>query len=319
MNSNKLIAYYDSLKIITRKQIVEYPSKEVKQYLKSNIKSILFSRKIFNRDPFFWPNGLLAVALEWSYKASKDDKDLRTLEKYYDEWISKGLQINHLDHCLNGYSLIYLHQVTNNPKYKDNLDNLFLYLKNHKKTNDGNLPYRKERNNIVLVDSVGMVCPFLCRYGSIYKNSSAIELGIKLLTLFLENGFNEKIGLPYHGYDAQNKSKLGIVGWGRGVGWLLIGIVDSLEYIPESHPQYSYLTKCFRDLVKIILQYQLKDGSFSWDLIANEGHSDSSATSMIMYSIKRGIQLGYLNQDFISNVNTAIESLYSFTENGIVS
>src|SRR5699024_2785693 len=112
------------------------------------------------------------------------------------------------------------------------------------------------------------------------------------LTNFLSKGIEQESGLPYHAYDVNNDTKLGIIGWGRGVGWLLIGLVDSLEYIPETHKDYKYLKNQFEGLVSKVIKYQHESGGYSWQLTAKDGFYDSSATSMISYAISKGINIG---------------------------
>lgn len=64
-----------------------------------------------------------------------------------------------------------------NDKYKKELDSILLYLFNYLKIEDNSLPYRIKDTNNIYVDSIGMICPFLCRYRSTYKNVEKQLLG----------------------------------------------------------------------------------------------------------------------------------------------
>ena len=55
---------------------------------------------------------------------------------------------------------------------------------------------------------------------------------------FNMNVSHETSGLPYHGYDLKTKVKYGIIGWGRAVGWLLLAMADSYEYLEKEGYRY---------------------------------------------------------------------------------
>ncbi len=219
---------------------------------------------------------------------------------------------------MNGYSMIYVFQRTKELKYKDALSKLANYLFEHPRDKYGSLPYRTKGASNIYVDSMGMICPFLSRYGKLTNNQKAVDLAVALLVNYLKYGIDEKKLLPYHAYNADSKCKLGIIGWGRGVGWLMIGLVDSLEYIDSSHNQYSILNRAFRDIVDSVIKYQHENGYFSWQLEALEGPVDTSSTSMVAYAIRKGINIGLLDESLSYNTNLALCALQESTRNAIV-
>ena len=125
--------------------------------------------------------------------------------------------------------------------------------------------------------------------------------------------------LPYHGFNLKKSLKLGIVGWGRAVGWLLIGIVDSLEYIPKDHSEYKKLINILEEIISSIKEYQKEDGAFAWQISAREGISDSSATSMIAYALKKAIFINVISNENSMILNKCIQFLSSNSEKGVVS
>jgi rhamnogalacturonyl hydrolase YesR len=306
------------LQAVSRRQLHNYPQVKIKGYIKSSVKSIIQRKNPFTKDKFFWPNGLLATSLEWSYRRNGNNINLSSLKKYYNKWIVKGVPIKNTDYAINGYSLIYLYNITKKRKYLKAIEFLVDYLKSQRKTEKGSIPYRESNRNRVYVDSLGMISPFLCRYGNNFNDDSSSELGIKQLINFLDYGMDEETNLPYHGYDSFNNIKLGIIGWGRALGWLLIGLVDSLEFIPKSHSKYQYLINKLQNIVSNVVKYQLKDGNFTWQITAKEGHIDTSSTSMISYAIRRGIMLGLLPTSYLKNTNLAINALHNNTIDGVV-
>lgn len=319
MRNTKVIEKsYKELNEVSRYQLLNYPRYSFKQYIKISIKSLLKRENILYGTNYFWPNGLLATSLEWCHRKNKNSADLKVLKKYYDNWIKKGTPIKNSDYIINGYSLIYLYSINKDEKYLNAIKNLIYYVKNIKKTKENSIPYRENKPTRVLIDSLGMVCPFLCRYGVTFNDEASIDLATVQLMNFLIYGMDKDSGLPYHGYDMEENVKLGIVGWGRAIGWLLIGLVDSLEYIPESHHSYDFLKKNFQKTVENVIKCQDKEGNFSWQITLKEGYNDTSSTSMITYAIKRGMMLNLLSASYSKNVELALDALLSYINNGRV-
>lgn len=260
-------------------ELFHYPETTKKQDIKYIIKRILKPKDTPKRDSFFWTHAMLAQALE-------SVEEVNTLKKYYDKWIEKGLPVYNLDNIMNGYSLLYVFEKTGEEKYRQAADKLYEYICNYAEQLGNPLPYRKNHPTHVYVDGLGMIVPFLCRYGTVFKKQEAVELGIRQVREFFKYGMDEVTGLPYHGYDTATQEKQGIIGWGRAVGWLMLAVADSLEYLPEGKEKEE-LKEAFYKLTKASFEYYRKDGYFSWQLSAVEGPKDTSATAMIGYAVKK--------------------------------
>ena len=265
----------------TKYELFHYPVTTKKQDVKYIIKRMIKPKDTSKRDNFFWTHAMLTQALETA-------GDLETLRNYYDAWIEKEIPIYNVDNIMNGYSLLYVYEKTKDIKYKQAADKLYEWVCEYKKQMRNPLPYRKHHPTHVYIDGLGMIVPFLCRYGYIFGNQEAIELGVKQITDFLKYGMDEVTGLPYHGYDTKTKVKQGIIGWGRAVGWLMLAMADSMEYLPGSEEKQE-MAEAFKRLTGNVCKYLREDGYFSWQLSAIEGPKDTSATAMIGYAIKKGI------------------------------
>ena len=318
---NENMIFINELTKYTRSQLSICPTINEKWSISSlfnNVRSTTLNLKEAEKQArFFIQNGLLAQALEWSYFINKDIQDLKCLQKYFDEWIKKGDAIGHLEDAINGYTLIYLNVLQANDQYQNTIKKIKDYLFLYPKDKRGSLLYRKS-NDDIYIESVGMICPFLSRYGELYHDQSAIDLAINQIINYLKYGFDSKTSLPYHGYNIKENIKHGIIGWGRAVGWLLIGMVDSLEYIAPSNQYYKILKYQFDIIIKTTVRYQMDSGDYKWQLTALEGHIDTSATSMISYAIKRGVMLGILNRSFLHYSNLGLLAISHSIEKGVV-
>lgn len=154
------------------------------------------------------------------------------------------------------------------------------------------IPYDISVSDIRFVDTVGMVCPFLIKYGLTYSDENAVELGIRQLKEFCETGLNKDFCLPIHCFDKRNNLPLGIFAWGRGCGWFALGLMDSfLSLLEAPNPDIfrdsqAYIFKKMSCYADTLLNYQTTDGAWCRQiLLADSG--ESSATAMIGWFMKK--------------------------------
>lgn len=301
-------------------ELLHYPQRNIGYYLKRFIKLIagLGAAPI---DKINWPNALLAKGLVDYYMQNKNSEEARTilncLKKYYDRWIKGGCKMYYLDDAFSGMALIDLHQLTGEEKYKKAAEVMVDYLVHHETDGAGSFPYRpKQKNGYVFADGIGMVCPFLCKYGSTYGDINTLNLAVTQIQNFIEFGMDVKTGLPYHGYQYESGVKYGIIGWGRAAGWLMIGMAESLAYMEETRPSYEPIKQAYRRLVDKVEAYQLEGGLYSWQLGAKEGPVDTSATAMILYAIARSLDTKILIGIHKSRMIRGREALWNSVKEG---
>ena len=320
-------------------QMLTYPVLTSSEKVKKMIKTYLLRRTSCMPDRFFWSHGMLAQGLEtWMQVAGQirnsaamsDGTYTESLERYYDNWIQKGARINYVDTILNGYTLVGLYQQTGKVSYQRALEKMYQYLLDYPKDREGNIAYRLHHPTHIYADGLGMVCPFLSRFGKEFKREEAVTLSMTQLTNFLNYGMDAKSGLPYHGYDTATHQKLGIIGWGRAVGWLLLGLCDSLEYMEQlfkDHEQfmngnehyvkdYEFCVEALGKLAASMEHYQLETGYFTWQLGAMEGPIDTSATAMIGYALLKGRTLGILPDSCQTVIEKAHEAIQASVKDG---
>lgn len=301
-------------------ELLHYPKRGARYRIKRALK-MLAGRGAEPIDKINWPTGLLAKSLADYYMSHKNSEEAReivdTLKKYYDRWIQKGCKLYYLDDAFSGMALIDLHQITGEEKYKQAADKIAAYLLEHESDEAGSLPYRPgQQNGYIFADGIGMVCPFLCKYGSTYGDIKAVNLAVTQIQNFMDFGMDSKTGLPYHGYQYESGVKYGIIGWGRAVGWLMIGMAEALAYMEAVRPSYEPVKQAYRHLVDKVEAYQLEGGLYSWQLGAREGPVDTSATAMILYAIARSLDTKVLIGIHKSRMMRGREALWNSVKEG---
>lgn len=275
-------------------ELLNYPKSTAGYHVKKAVRK-LCGKDVEPSDKINWPNGLLARGLMDYYMHNKNSEEAREiidcLKKYYDRWIKKHHKLYYVDDMVSGLTLIDLHQITGEEKYKTAAEAMAQFLYHHERDEAGSFIYRpKQENAYIFADMIGMVCPFLCKYGSTYGDTNAMKLAVIQIQNFIGCGMDEKTGLPYHGYQYESGVKYGIIGWGRAAGWLMLGMSGALAYMNEQDPGYEVIKQAYRRLVDKVEAYQLEGGLYSWQLGAKEGPVDTSATGMILYSIAQSLE-----------------------------
>ncbi len=280
-------------------QMLHYHERSKGQALKNLIKKAA-GRYVPPKDFIFWPTGLIANVLADNYERWENkDEVLEVLCVYFDRWIDKGMPLYCMDDVLCGMALIDLYKLTGKERYKKASYKMAEYIYDlEDKASDkaGTLPYRyAQRNGHVYVDAIGMLCPFLCRFGVEFDDIRALRLAVLQINNMLKYGMDDNLFLPYHGFEYESKVKYGIIGWGRAVGWLLLGMAGTLRFLPAEYEGWEELSAAFNKLILCVAAYQKENGAFAWQLEAVEGPEDSSATAMIAQAVLIGIKHGIMD------------------------
>ena len=298
--------------------LFNWPALTGKDRLKRAVRKYALGQQIPPYDRYSWPNALLAAGLSQVQKGGRDSKSEEVLSRYFDRWIRKGVPLYYVDNAANGTALLDLYENTGQKKYLEAASKLASFLREHKKDEHGNLLYRTRDEADIYADTVGMVSPFLCRYGLLTGESAFVKMGVVQIVHFLDGGMDAASDLPYHGFHSRTGVKYGCVGWGRAVGWLMMGIAESLAILPETTPQFPFMQGYLQRLTRAVSDFQRHNGSFSWLLPASEGPADTSATAMIACAMLAGVRRGCLEEDWTQQIRKAAGFLLSCVKNGRV-
>jgi rhamnogalacturonyl hydrolase YesR len=87
--------------------------------------------------------------------------------------------------------------------------------------------------------------------------------------------------------------------WGRGNGWVIGGLVRTLDYIPESDPMRPKYIQLFQDMMERITSLQSDDGL--WRAALNEPDwypmKESSGSAFFVCGLAAGINRGWLDRE----------------------
>ncbi|MEI6578078.1 MAG: glycoside hydrolase family 88 protein [Eubacteriales bacterium] len=164
----------------------------------------------------------------------------------------------------------------------------------------GTVPYNNSLTDVRFVDTIGIICPFLIKYGIVYQREKTILLAIRQIEEYIITGIHPDLKLPVHCFDMKSQAPLGIYGWGRGCGWFAVGLMDSYLALSPKEPgrikstffeaqineMKKYLMNQMIHLAEGLTRFQMDSGAWGRQVFINEA-GESSATAMIAWFMGR--------------------------------
>jgi unsaturated rhamnogalacturonyl hydrolase len=245
-----------------------------------------------------WPRALQLLALCAEHEASGRPKLLDDLAEQMTRLVTAEGQWlvppRGVGQALGAYSLLYLWQRRPTAEAGTALRAMAQFLvAEHRRAEDGCLTYAAGSDEL-LVDTLGMACPFLAFYGRCFADAAATELATRQLLCFIAHEIDVDSALPYHGYRAGGPHRLGLQGWGRGVGWFVIGLADTIIELAADHPARPALLATLERTARSLQRWQRPDGHWSWVVVMPWARRDTSVTAFCGYGLTRALAHGLL-------------------------
>lgn len=120
--------------------------------------------------------------------------------------------------------------------------------------------------------------------------------------------------------------------WGRAEGWYFLALVDVLELMPSSHPQYATLKQHLNDIADGLKDRQLANGCWAQLLQYAEGYTpaggtnsnyaEASATAIFAAAYLKGMRLDLFTADYETVAKNAyqgfIEQFYTVSGSTVI-
>lgn len=261
-----------------------------------------------------WQQAALLLGLAEQHYYERDARIEATVTKFLrrtlDEegrWRNKP---KHVDIGILAYALMKQNSVSHQP-YKHALDETWELIQAHIGA-DGTVQYRQGLPNYRFVDTIGFICPFLVAYGHVYEKPECIDLAVKQIEAYVEHGMCAEHFLPCHAYAIDHSIPLGLYGWGRGLGWFAIGLIDTWNELPSDHEAMQALEPIIEQFAHALMTFQRADGSWSWT-VTRECRSDSSATATLAWFMLNAAQLGSIKTLCLQSCDRALHYLMKVT------
>ena len=116
-----------------------------------------------------------------------------------------------------------------------------------------------------------------------YLDRAAREMVLYLSKIQLENG------LFYHSPEAHYS-------WGRGNGWMAVGMTELLRTLPKNNPEREKIMNGYQKMMAALLKYQAEDGMWRQIIDDPEAWKETSGTAMFTYAMITGVKNGWLDR-----------------------
>lgn len=267
-----------------------------------------------------WQEAALLLGLGEAIKANNNSSKSSIGEFLNNNFNSDGSwkkENKHVDSAILAYAVMKLQHIDTN-KYKKAFDSTYELIKDHI-GQDGTVQYRKFMSNYRYVDTIGFICPFLISYGLKYDNQESIELAVKQIEEYSKYGMINNSNIPFHAYRIDNKDPLGLYGWGRGLGWYAVGIIDSYCELPNDNVYKKQLEEYVIKFAKTVIKYQQDNGSWNWTVSRKESRADSSATATLCWFLLNALSIDIISRECKQSYEKGIQYLMSVTRrNGVI-
>jgi unsaturated rhamnogalacturonyl hydrolase len=290
-----------------------------------------------------WPGGRVnPVNSKWAYELGTllqgvDAVWLNTADARYFNYIKASVDqfvtpdgkiptfrndIKELDSILLGRQLLLLYGVTQDKRYLIAANLLIDQLASQPRTASGGYWHKQRYPNQMWLDGLYMAEPFRAEYAHLSHHPAEFSDITHQFALIEEHARDAKTGLLYHGWDESKQQRWANKQtgdspefWGRGMGWYMMALVDTIPYYPENDPGKKQLLEYLQRDAAALAKYQ-DAGSGLWYEVLDKGsakgnYTESSASSMFVYALAKGVRRGYLPASFLANAERGYRGIQS--------
>lgn len=145
----------------------------------------------------------------------------------------------------------------------------------------------------VYLDCLHFDPPFLVHLGRLRDDAAMVDEGVGQALAYVSMLQDPESGLFRH-FWLERTARPYVLGWARGQGWALLGLLDVLEQLPAGHPGRPRLADAARTLAEAMASLQRPDGSW-WAVAQEPGSGPESSTAAFMaVAFARGVTMGLL-------------------------
>lgn len=273
-------------------------------------------------------NTIILHGIEKVYRRTGDDKYLTYIKHFVDQYVDEEGEIfdlepesNNLDKLHPGIILFPIIEKYEDEKYRIAADKIRAEFENQPRTPEGGFWHKQKYETEMWLDGIYMAHPFLVMYGAM-SGEGEVEYDevAKQVALISEKTYNPETQLFYHGWDSNKNAswadpETGQSGyyWSRGLGWFAMAMVDILETLPENYAQREVFLTTLHKIVEGIDRYQDEETGLWYQVLDRGDNPDNwievSGSAMFVYSIKKGIRLGVIDEKYLPIAEKGWEGL----------
>jgi unsaturated rhamnogalacturonyl hydrolase len=274
-----------------------------------------------------YDQGVVLEGFAGLWKNTGDGKYFQYIQDGIDRYLDKEGKIYsyreedyNIDNIKNGRALLLLYKVTNDEKYRLAAGHLREQLRKQPRTKSGGFWHKQRYPYQMWLDGLYMGEPFYAEYAALFHEDDAFNDITRQFVLMEQNSRDNKTGLLYHGWDESREQRWAdkTTGrspsfWARAMGWYGMALVDVIEYYPAGHPGRDSLLQILQRYAAAVKKYQ-DPASGAWYQVldkagAKGNYLEASASCMFVYTLAKGIRLGYLPESYLPTAKKGITGI----------
>ena len=284
---------------------------------------------------WFWADAIGFEGLLDATEMTGDGKYLGFVYGFFKAWIPRMHHHSRFDHTAAGVALVRCYSMTRDPALLEAACEFAGYLAAFRRTKCGcqvhyedahielppELPsdhpryeqgQEKRRQAMVtdnagpcvFVDSIHFHGPFLASLYRVTGDESYLRQAETTIGPQVDLLWDEQENLFHHFWMERDRKANGVF-WGRGNGWGLLGVLQTLESLTEDH----VLAVRFRDLIarqaRRIADLQHPSGDWHTVLTDPDSYLESSVACFVVDGFRRAMRRGWIGHEFASVVEGA--------------
>jgi unsaturated rhamnogalacturonyl hydrolase len=274
-----------------------------------------------------YEEGVLLDGMAAEWHATADGQDFKYIKTAVDKYVTEDGTItgykadgHTLDDIEMGRAVLLVYRVTQQAKYAKASKFLHEQLALQARTASGAYWHKQIYPNQVWLDGAYMAEPFRAAYAATFQEPGDFDDIAKQLLLMDEHMRDAKTGLMKHGWDeskampwADKTTGLSPEIWARALGWYAVALVDVLDWFPKDHPQRAALVAALNRTDAAVVKYQDAKSGLWWQVMDKGerpgNYLEASASCMFVYSLAKGVRMGYLPQSYETNAKSGWEGI----------
>lgn len=268
-------------------------------------------------DRFDWVPGVGLYGFYKAYQSTGEAYILDFLKDWTERHIEEAYDMQTVNSTAPLTTVLKVYQETGCQKYLQTcMDIGDQIIETAPRTPEGGLEHTvtedvPEFKGQIWADTMFMAGIFFAQLYNITKEKRYKEEAVRQLYVHHKRLKDEKTGLFYHGYNYGRGDWMSGALWARANAWITISTFEILDLIGEDFQEKEFLLKSIESQAGALKQYQRENGMFGTLIDDKDSYDEASATAGIAYGLFRGIELGYLPEEYLGTAQKAASAIRS--------
>mmetsp|Transcript_23006 Transcript_23006/g.66394 ORF Transcript_23006/g.66394 Transcript_23006/m.66394 type:complete len:426 (+) Transcript_23006:332-1609(+) len=276
---------------------------------------------------FKYDFAMLGIAICKLDDGSKSSKYYQYAKDFIDELVmSDGTMVAYdmdkynLDYVQPAKLLILLYQDTGEPQYLSAIETIVEQLEDQPRTESGGLFHKLRYPYQMWLDGIYMSPPFMAQYAQAFGEEKWYDEAVFQITHIYDNTRDVDTGLLYHAWQETREEEWSdpTTGrspsfWGRAVGWFLMGVVDTLDFLPEDHEGRDELIVILQDTTQALMKVRDLEQHL-WYQVLDKGdregnYLEASASAMFTYVFAKASKRRYIGTEYFDYAMESFDAM----------